>query len=128
MTIDEVTRALNIYTDYIPEGSSNRPATALYAHYITIHNTDNPDSGADAKSHSKYLKGEDAQARQVSWHYTVDDWSVYKHLPTSELGWHAGTSLGNNSSIGIEICEFDGIDQHEANDRAALLTALLCKT
>ena len=47
-----------------------------------------------------------------SWHYTVDDIKVIKQLPINEKGWHAGK--GNSSSIGIEICMHEGIDQEQA--------------
>src|SRR5262249_1181887 len=115
---------LNIVTDFIPAGNSNRPGTPLQPAQITIHNTDNTDAGADAHAHAVYQQGAEARARQVSWHFTVDDHSVYQSLPVNEVGWHAGTYRGNYSTIGIEICENLGIDQKAANDRAALLTAV----
>lgn len=116
---------LCVEEDLIPAGSSNRPGSPLTPTHITIHNTDNDAKGADARAHARYIKGADAAARKVSWHYTVDDHRVIKHLPTSEKGWHAGTSGGNGCSIGIEVCMNQGIDQAAAFDRAALLTALL---
>ncbi|MBS1705483.1 MAG: N-acetylmuramoyl-L-alanine amidase [Armatimonadetes bacterium] len=125
MTREQAYEKLNITVDLIPAGNSNRPGRPLKATNVTIHNTDNSDKGATARAHANYLKGEDARKRKVSWHYTVDDAQTFKHLPLSEQGWHAGTSKGNQCSIGIEICQFKGIDQRAANERAALLTALL---
>jgi N-acetylmuramoyl-L-alanine amidase CwlA len=72
------------------------------------------------------MKGPDAQKRQVSWHFTVDDKFVYQSLPTNEIGWHSGTHQGNASSIGIEICMNSDLGSVAAcYDRAALLTAWL---
>ena len=124
MTVQDARNRLNITVDLVPQRNSNRPGTPLQPKQITIHNTDNPDKGADAKAHAAYMKGDDAQKRQVSWHYTVDDHQVVQSLPVNEVGWHAGTHAGNYSTIGIEICENEGIDQEAANERAALLTAL----
>ncbi|MUU13049.1 MAG: hypothetical protein EP146_18145 [Oscillibacter sp.] len=36
--------------------------------------------------------GSSAQAAPVSWHYTVDDHSIYQHLPDCERAYHAGDS------------------------------------
>lgn len=123
MTQEEAIQKLNITVDLIPAGNSNRPGNRIRPTHITIHNTSNAKPGADAAMHARYVKGPDARAREVSWHFTVDDRRVVKHLPTNEKGWHAGK--GNPVSIGIEICEHQGIDQRAANDRAALLTALM---
>lgn len=126
----KVTRAsmytlLNITTMLLSTRAPNRPGTPLAPKFVTIHNTDNGDKGADALAHAKYIRGSDAIARKVSWHYTVDDQRVVKNLPAEEQGWHAGTHAGNQISIGIEVCENAGIDQQAAFDRAALLTAVL---
>jgi hypothetical protein len=123
-SIPEAHTDLEIIVDLIPRTNSNRPGTPLHPAKVTIHNTDNDEPGADAHAHAQYMKGADAQARKVSWHFTVDDHSIYQSLPVDEVGWHAGTHDGNRQSIGIEICENRGIDQVAANDRAARLTAL----
>ncbi|RYG22837.1 peptidase C1 [bacterium] len=127
MTFAEAYGVLQIEVDLIPRGATNRNGRSLTPTYITIHNTSNPSAGADAKMHGRYQKGADARSRKVSWHFTVDDRIVVKSLPLSEQGMHAGTHLGNAQSIGIEICENKGIDQEKANDRAALLAALLLR-
>lgn len=123
MTQDEALQKLNMSEDLIPKGASNRPGTKISPTHITIHNTANNSAGADAAMHARYVKGPDARARQVSWHFTVDDKRTIKHLPTNEKGWHAGK--GNSVSIGIEVCENQGIDREKVTDRAALLTALM---
>ena len=102
MRVDEAYAELKVVQDFIPAGNSNRPEKKLAATSITIHNTDNEDPGANAAAHAKYQKGADARKRKVSWHFTVDDKSVYQSLPINEVGWHA--NKGNATSIGIEIC------------------------
>ena len=124
-SIQQQREALNIVVDLVPRENSNRPGTPLRPTKITIHNTDNDDVGADARAHCQYMKGKDAQKRQVSWHFTVDDHSIYQSIPVDEVGWHAGNHEGNAQSIGIEICQNQGINHDAANDRAARLTALM---
>ena len=92
-----------------------------------IHNTDNPSPGANAAAHAKYQKGPDARARQVSWHFTVDDIAVFQSLPTNEVGRHAGSSAGNSISLGIEICMNPEMDEAAGYDRSALLTAVMAR-
>ncbi|WP_059102974.1 N-acetylmuramoyl-L-alanine amidase [Shouchella shacheensis] len=92
-----------IKQDLIPSTNSNRPGTPLTPTHITVHETANTSIGANAAMHAAYVKGQDAQNRQVSWHYTVDDRETIQHLPTNEVGWHAGRA-GNAASIGIELC------------------------
>ncbi|GAF23176.1 peptidoglycan binding protein [Bacillus sp. JCM 19047] len=94
---------MELKQDFIPQSNSNRPQTALRPTHITVHETANTSNGANAEMHARYVKGADAQARQVSWHVTVDDTQAIQHLPFNEVGWHAGAN-GNRQSIGIEIC------------------------
>ncbi len=119
-----------IIVDLIPQGRRNRPGYRLIPRYITIHDTANPNVGADARAHARYLKGDSAAAIPASWHFTVDDTVIYQHLPLDENGWHAGDGTGgagNRTSIGIEICENkDGI-RVEAERNAAWLTARLLR-
>lgn len=125
MTYAEALRRLDILVDLLPPDLPNVPGRPMIPTHVTIHNTGNPKAGADALAHARYLRGADAARRKVSWHFTVDDRRTVKHLRTREQGWHAGTRAGNRCSIGIEICEHRGIDQAAANERAALLTAVL---
>jgi hypothetical protein len=111
---------MDIIADFIPLGRNNRPAHPMLPIYITIHETGNRSIGADAKMHARYLKGDSAAANSVSWHFTVDDHSVYQHLPVIESAYHAGDGgqgIGNRQSIGIEICvNADGnIEQAKEN-------------
>ncbi|SPP92790.1 peptidoglycan recognition protein family protein [Bradyrhizobium vignae] len=126
MNLDAAQLQLNIVQDYVPAGNSNRPGTRMSPTSITIHNTDNSSRGANAAAHARYMKGPDAQKRQVSWHFTVDDKFVYQSIPTNEMAWHTATRQGNETSIGIEICmNSDMADVDACYDRAALLTAWL---
>ncbi|MDJ0737906.1 MAG: N-acetylmuramoyl-L-alanine amidase [Nostocaceae cyanobacterium] len=125
----EFGQLLNLKEDYIPLRNKNRPGTPIFIQYITVHNTDNTDSGADALAHAKFVKDPGyyiykEKKNWVSWHYTVDDKCVIKHLPINEVGWHSNRE-GNSKSIGIEICMHQGIDQEAANLRAARLIAAL---
>ena len=114
---------LDIVRDFLPVTNTNRPRILLKPAHITIHNTGNPNPGAVAKAHARYMKGEEAQARQVSWHFTVDDRIIIQSLPRHEIGWHSGP--GNASSLGIEICMYEGMDEAKAYERAAQLVAFL---
>ena len=93
-----------VVADYIPEGRYNRPGGNYKVKYIVIHNTGNFSISADARSHRNYVKQDGCK---VSWHYTVDDKTIYKHLPEGERAWHAGDGRegqGNTYGIGIEMC------------------------
>lgn len=79
----------------------NRPGTRYDKTSITIHETDNVSNGADALAHANYIAKTD---NKVSWHYTVDDTNIVRHIPEDEIAWHSGTADGNCYSIGIEIC------------------------
>lgn len=116
---------VEIVQNIIPPGRRNRPAVAIAAKFITIHDTGNAKAGAGAVSHGKYLLGETAANLPVSWHYTVDDKCIVQHLPVDEMGYHAGITSGNSTSIGIEICENADGNRVAAEARAAELAASL---
>lgn len=113
---------VKIIQDFIPTSLPTRPETPLDADYITVHNTDNTDPGAGAAAHNRYVRSDAAVQRGVSWHYTVDDRVAYQHLPTDEVGWHAGHSA-NSSSIGIEICMNSDMNKDLGYQNAAALVA-----
>jgi hypothetical protein len=94
---------------------------------VTVHDTGNPNRGADAAAHANYLKGDVAAQAPVSWHFTVDDGGGYQHLPLNEHGWHAGDGHGpgNMTSVGVEICEHADGDRPKAEDNAAAVIAWL---
>ncbi|WP_461369467.1 peptidoglycan recognition protein family protein [Candidatus Darwinibacter acetoxidans] len=121
---------VQIIQDLIPKGRRNRPGHKLDPKYITIHDTANTQTGADAKAHAAYVKSTAAANIPASWHFTVDDKVIYQHLPLKENGWHAGdgtNGTGNRQSIGIEICENRDGNRAAAEANAAWLAAKLIK-
>jgi N-acetylmuramoyl-L-alanine amidase len=116
--------------DFIPKGRDNRPGRAMMPQYLTVHDTGNPNKGADAVAHAKYLKGSAAEMSPVSWHYTVDDKCIVQHLPWNETAYHAGDGgygKGNSTSVGIEICENPDGNRAKAEDNAIALIVDLLK-
>lgn len=121
---------ITITPDFLPE---NHPLTMLPMKpgYVTIHDTANPNRGANAAMHGRYLRSTEAVAREVMWHFTVDDREIRQHLPLDKSGWHAGDGWngpGNRKSIGIEICENADGDRAAAEANAAKLVAYLVRT
>lgn len=102
----------------------NRPFAGGLAAFITIHQTGNPRPNADAHAHARWM----ARQAPYSWHATIDDREVWQSLDWGEQGWHAGDGAGgpgNTTSIGLEICMHEGIDEAAADLNAAWLTARL---
>lgn len=105
-----------------------RPGSANVPLYITIHNTANTSNGADALAHAKiqYNRQNNPDV-YTSWHYQVDDHSIYQSIPLDEVAWHAGDGImmGNGNTIAIEICENNDGNYAKAEKNAAYLTAQL---
>lgn len=104
-----------------------RAARNMRPTFITIHSTANHSPTSTAMQHSRALcRG---VLRDRSWHFTVDQFMVVQNLPLDETAWHAGNDVGNNHSIGIEMCECEskGHNHWRTWDRAAKLTSLLMK-
>jgi len=121
---------ITIIPDFLPD---NHPLTMLpmVPEYITIHSTANTSRGANAAMHGRYMRSAEAIAREVMWHFTVDDREIRQHLPLDRNGWHAGDGWngpGNRKSIGIEICENADGDLDAAIANAAKLVTRLIKT
>ena len=101
--------------------------------FITIHSTANKSRGADAKTHARGMRNGSFLSKHnslgfLTWHYSVDQGSVYQSLPDQERGEHADyEGQGNRESIGIEMCENAGNDAGQTIDRTAKLAALLMK-
>ncbi|MES2571953.1 MAG: N-acetylmuramoyl-L-alanine amidase, partial [Verrucomicrobiota bacterium] len=89
--------------------------------------------GANARSHAIYQKSGKARGRHnsigyVSWHFTVDDHSIYQSLPLNERGEHADyEGPGNRSSIGVEMCVNRDGNRQATIDHTARLTASLMR-
>ncbi|MFH5780592.1 N-acetylmuramoyl-L-alanine amidase [Heyndrickxia oleronia] len=115
-----------IHQKFIPASNTfTRPGIKMKPEYITIHETDNTSRGADDEAHANLqYRG---NSRQASWHFTVDDDSIYQSLPTNEVGWHAGDGNGdgNMKSIAIEICVNSDGNFIKAVENAVWLTRKL---
>ncbi len=110
----------------VSDFSKNRPMIIREIKYIVIHETDNISPSADAKNHADYL----LSAEEVnSWHYTVDENTIYHHIPDHEVAWHAGDQLtkngGNLNGVGIEMCVNEGSSYTQTLDNTAKLVATL---
>ena len=111
----------------VPKSSKVRPAEIHNKKYIVIHETGNFDKGAGAENHAKYLYNLAVKNDGwVSWHYTVDDKNIIRHIPENEITWNAGDGLkddgGNMSGISIEIC----VNPESNFNHALNNTAWLC--
>jgi N-acetylmuramoyl-L-alanine amidase len=125
---------LEIQRDFIPKGHHGRHRILrMNPRYITIHSTQNFASSADARAHARMLrtgalKGSKNSLGYITWHFTVDEDSIWQSLPTNEQGQHADyEGEGNRKSIGIEMCENRGNSRAATMDRTAKLTAVLMK-
>lgn len=91
--------------------------------FITVHETDNTNYGADAEAHSKLLH---RGVYGASWHYTVDDKRVIQHFNDNVSCWHGGNYASNTTSIGIEICvNSDGNYKKAVNNAIELIKVLM---
>ncbi len=124
---------LVITQDIIPPRECGRSLhKPMRPDFITIHSTDNPARSANALNHARAmrngLRARHNRSHFLTWHFTVDDHSIYQSLPTTETGEHADyDGLGNRSSIGIEMCVNRGSDITKTIDRTARLTAMLMR-
>jgi N-acetylmuramoyl-L-alanine amidase len=95
---------------------------------LCIHNTGDETKKGSAEVLARYLKNI-AATEARSWHYSVDDREIYRHVPDDEVAWHAGDGVspdgGNLNSIGIEVSFGSNIDPDAAFDNAARLAGHL---
>lgn len=116
-----------------------RPGTKRKIEWIVIHDTGNISKTADAKNHKNYITNLAIQNdTSLSWHYTVDQSSIYQHIPDDEIAWHAGDGTkdigangyylggGNKNGIGIEMCINQGNDIILTMKKSASLAVDLC--
>ncbi len=115
---------MEIIQDIIKEGRINRPGAKNSCTSITVHETANKNKGADALAHAKYIK---TLNERTSWHYTVDDKSVYQHLPDGEKSYHTSSARANESSIAIELCVNSDGDFEKTKENATQLIRELMK-
>jgi len=93
---------MNYKINHIPNSKDKRPGTKMTATSITIHSTANPKSTALNERNWLVNPSND---RTASWHIVVDDKEIIEAIPLNEIAYHAGKREGNNTSIGIEICD-----------------------
>ncbi|HYE12244.1 MAG TPA: N-acetylmuramoyl-L-alanine amidase [Patescibacteria group bacterium] len=111
--------------DLIPVSNKTaRPQIKMTPKYVTVHNTGNRAKGATAENNSEYV---DNNTGYVSWHFTVDDKQIIQELPINETAWHAGDGRGqgNMTTIGVEICEYEGINWAKAKENFFKLAMFL---
>lgn len=113
------------------ENTAPRPGKKLRAFRgVTIHDTGNPSPTANARAHAELLRGA-WKTVDTSWHYCVDDHSIWQSIPEDEVSWHAGDGaegVGNNETISIETCINEGGDYTGTLSIAAWLAAdILCR-
>ena len=111
-------------TSILTKGRVN-PNVTIKPTSFTIHNTSNPEATADG--HRRFLLNHNkttATGAETSWHFTVDDVRIVQHMDTHKKAYHAGKA--NNSSIGIEVCEFsNATKQAKAIENAKILLRYL---
>lgn len=95
--------------------------------YIVVHDTGNPDAGANALMHYNYFNNGN---RQASAHFFVDDTRILQLIEVKDSAWHVGDGrnvhgINNNNSIGVEICLNRNGDYEKAVSDAADLVAYL---
>lgn len=132
--VDVGSSRLPVVKAFIPEGRYGRhKIRKMKPRYITIHSTQNTGRGAGARTHARLLQRGGLKSKHnslgyLTWHFSVDDHSIYQTLPTNEQGQHADyEGTGNQASIGIEMCENAGNSRSATLDRTARLTAELMK-
>ena len=113
-----------VIVDILP-GGKVIPNTRITPTSITIHNTGNID--APAKNNHNYMKNCNRTGNRIaSWHVTVGYDYIIQAQSFNYKTYHAGTTAGNNSSIGIEICMYSDKDkQKQAYDNAIALVKIL---
>ncbi len=126
---------VGLRTDLIRAGTVGRKIyRRMTPQYVTIHSTQN--YTGDAYNHALALKRGALKATKrvggnrigyLTWHFTVQDNVAIQHLPCREQGEHADfDGVGNNYSIGIEMCEHRGNNIPLTVEKTARLAAYLC--
>lgn len=110
--------SIKINTDFISNQNSYANVTPRW---IVIHNTDNYDAGANARSHAMAQRA--GNFDRYSAHVFVDDSSAYQATPYNRGCWHVGVNYGshnlfgtcsNHNSVGIEMCVNAGYNYERA--------------
>lgn len=125
---------LEIKEKLIPDGSKLKPNHALLhgkVEYVTIHNTNDINEAKGTNDAEQYARATfNGAMGGVSVHYYIDETDCWQLLRENEMGYHAADGKkgpGNGTSLAIEIVMKGngGKDDAEAEDRGALLAAIL---
>lgn len=95
---------LNFYYNFLTD--TNKIGGTMSPNIIVIHNTGN---NATAENEVKYLTAS-YNTSSTSYHFAVDDTSVYQAMPLNLYAHHAGDLTVNKTSIGIEIAKSTSTD------------------
>jgi N-acetylmuramoyl-L-alanine amidase CwlA len=119
---------MNIIQRLIPAyNTETRPGLKMDPKYITIHETDNTSTGADAEAHARLQ--ERGNTRIASWHLQVDDHEIIQSIPFNEVAWAAGDGRdgpGNRTSIHIEMCvNADGNNEQTVTNTVEVVKYLM---
>src|SRR5690625_2468911 len=95
--------------------------------YITVHETDNPNKGADADAHARLQAN--GNSRAASWHWQVDDKEAVQSFDHAAQCWAGGdgSGNGNTNSIHVEICVNSDGNYRKAVENAAELVRKIMK-
>jgi hypothetical protein len=116
----------------LPADAPNNPDRPMWGGkpaWVTIHETDNPNVGANAEMHRRFVLaggGPDT----ASFHAVCDDRESIQLLPWTAAAYHIGDGdggEGNNTSIGIELCVNADGDFRATTTRGAELAAALLR-
>ena len=87
---------------------------------VTIHETANFNTGANADMHKRWLHG-GASGSFVGFNFVVDDKKIIQLTPLNEDTWAAGTAVGNRTSWHIESCVNKDADLNKTRRNTAAL-------
>lgn len=93
---------MNLKIQHLKKGSKKRTGKVMFPTKITIHGTGNPRS--TAQNERDYLENP-INTNSTGYHYVVGDSIIIECIPPNEVAYHAGHSVGNSKSIGIEMVE-----------------------
>ena len=124
---------MNINREFLSQRNIN--GTGNPCKYIVIHETDNYNKGANARTHAKAQH--DGNFADMSVHYYCGSDGVYRAADHTCKCWHVGRTYvsnpnnpdcTNNNSIGIEICVNSDGDYATARQNAIDLVKYLLQT
>ena len=93
---------LHIQERLIPLEHNNRQGSTTIPRYVVIHDTGNIASTANEFAHSNYVRN---PSTGVSWHYSVGDLAIFRHVPDNEHAYHSGDGgrVYNLTNTGVRI-------------------------